>query len=356
MSQNWMRHFELQILSENGQGISLSDFKVTFNIEWTDTKWPRVADVRIYNLSKDTASRILGQEFAKIKIIAGYDGMAQPVEASQVGNVTPLSADQVGQTGGTNFGEIFSGDIRFTVKGRDNPTDTWVLIQAVDGHQAFMNASVTKTLSAGYTIADVHAVVMESFNPFGIKQGFTGEFPATVFPRGRTFYQSSRDVMDLVAAQCGASWQLVAGQLNLIPTNKYIHDAIVLNSDSGLIGMPQQTMGGGVNVRCLINPNIRISGLVQIDQESVYRASLSGDEVKALPERVRETNTDGNLSVNGVLQQPSSVATDGVYVVRSISYTGDTRGQPWYMDMMCFARGDTTKMNSTAINKYAPDE
>ena len=33
MSQNWMRHFELQLLDQKGSGISLSDFKVTFRIE-----------------------------------------------------------------------------------------------------------------------------------------------------------------------------------------------------------------------------------------------------------------------------------------------------------------------------------
>ena len=32
MSLNWMRHFELQLLDQNGQGVSLSDFKVTFQI------------------------------------------------------------------------------------------------------------------------------------------------------------------------------------------------------------------------------------------------------------------------------------------------------------------------------------
>ena len=40
MSLNWMRHFELQLLDQNGQGVSLSDFKVTFQIEWADTRWP----------------------------------------------------------------------------------------------------------------------------------------------------------------------------------------------------------------------------------------------------------------------------------------------------------------------------
>ncbi|MDU1573277.1 MAG: hypothetical protein E6868_08500 [Pantoea sp.] len=353
MSQNWMRHFELQILSESGEGISLSHFKVTFRIEWTDTRWPRVAMVKIYNLSKDTCSRILGKEFAKIKIIAGYDGMPDAVDSSQVGVATEVDPSKVGQTNGTNFGEIFSGEIRFTVTGRDNPTDTWVLIQAIDGHQAFMNASVTTTLAAGYTVADVHSAAMDSFSLYGVTKGITGDAPVTVFPRGRVLYQSTRDVMDNVAAQCGATWQLVDGQAQMVPNDKYVQEAIVLNSDTGLIGMPQQTMGAGVNVRCLINPNIRLNGLVQIDQASVYRTSLSADEVKALPGRAREENVNGNLSVNGTLQQPASIAADGLYIVKSIDYNGDTRGQPWYMDMMCFARGAADLLSTSAITRGA---
>ena len=37
--------------------------------------------------------------------------------------------------------------------------------------------------------------------------------------------------------------------------------------------------------------------------------------------------------------QLASIATDGVYIVRGINYKGDTRGQEWYMDMVCEARG-----------------
>ncbi|MDU6434810.1 MAG: hypothetical protein E6556_18975 [Pantoea sp.] len=309
--------------------------------------------VKIYNLSKDTCSRILGKEFAKIKIIAGYDGMPAAVDSSQVGVATEIDPSQVGQTNGTNFGEIFSGEIRFTVTGRDNPTDTWALIQAIDGHQAFMNASVTTTLAAGYTVADVHSAAMDSFSPYGVTKGITGDAPVTIFPRGRVLYQSTRDVMDNVAAQCGATWQLVDGQAQMVPTDKYVQEAVVLNSQTGLIGMPQQTMGAGVNVRCLINPNIRLNGLVQIDQASVYRASLSADEIKALPGRASEETVNGNLSVNGTLQQPASIAADGLYIVKSIDYNGDTRGQPWYMDMMCFARGSADLLSTSAITRGA---
>lgn len=49
--------------------------------------------------------------------------------------------------------------------------------------------------------------------------------------------------------------------VHIVPDDKYIQEAIVLNANTGLIGMPQQTMGAGVNVRCLINPNIKLGGL-----------------------------------------------------------------------------------------------
>jgi hypothetical protein len=54
---------------------------------------------------------------------------------------------------------------------------------------------------------------------------------------------------------------------------------VVLNANTGLIGMPQQTIGAGVNVKCLINSRIHLNGLIQLDQASVYRSALSADQI-----------------------------------------------------------------------------
>ncbi|MNY50397.1 hypothetical protein D3C86_1858980 [compost metagenome] len=115
--------------------------------------------------------------------------------------------------------------------------------------------------------------------------------------------------------------------------------------------MPQQTMGGGVNVRCLINPNIRINGLIQLDQASVYRASLGNNEIAQSPGRITEEDENGNRVLTGGMSQAASIATDGVYIVKAIDYTGDTRGQAWYMDLMCFARGARDLVSQSAIQK-----
>ncbi|MDS1891731.1 hypothetical protein QSI34_24890, partial [Escherichia coli] len=113
MSQNWMRHFELQLVDGNGQGIELSDFKVTFTIDWFNiSSASRVGTIKIYNLSADTVNRITGQEFSKVRLIAGYDGIAPEVSASDVGTVREVDAADVGQRDGRNYGLIFSGEIR----------------------------------------------------------------------------------------------------------------------------------------------------------------------------------------------------------------------------------------------------
>lgn len=353
MSKNWMRHFELQLVNNDGAGIALSDFKVVFNISWADTKFPRVANVKIYNLSKETADRIKGDEFSKINIIAGYEDEPTPepertVPASEVGVARPVSKKS---TTGTNYGLIFSGDIRFTINGRDNPTDTWVLVQAASEYNAFLFASTKTTLAAGYTTKDLLDLTMKGFNAYGITPGIIGDMPATVFPRGLPLYHSNRDIMDDIAKMCSGTWQMVDGQLNMIPEDKYLEEAIVLNSQTGLIGMPQQTMGGGVNVRCLINQNIKINGLVQIDQASVYRSQLDNSEISRSQGRISEQNTNGNLTVTGSTQNPASVAADGVYIVKAIDYTGDTRGQAWYMDLMCLARGAADLQSQSTLNR-----
>ncbi|WP_155027399.1 hypothetical protein [Enterobacter ludwigii] len=352
MSQNWMRHFELQLVDENGQGIELSDFKVTFTIDWFNiSSASRVGTFKIYNLSADTVNRITGQEFSKVRLIAGYDGIAPDVSASDVGTMREVDAADVGQSDGRNYGLIFSGEIRYSVTGKDSPIDSYVLIQAADTDLAFATSITSQTLAAGYTTADMFSLLMKDFEAKGATVGRTPAFPTTVFPRGRVLFGMTRHLMDNVAAQCEATWQFVDGQLHMLAKDEVMHDAIVLNSATGLIGMPQQTIGNGVNARALINPNIRVNGLIHLDQASVYRTALSNNDIAMAGGQITDQNTDGNISLSGTTAQPASIATDGVYIVRGIMYTGDTRGQAWYMDMMCEARGAADLRSATSLQR-----
>lgn len=361
MSQNWMRHFELKLVDKNGEGISLSEFKATFEIERNDNRWPAVARIKVYNLSPHTVGRIIsGKEFDKIILIAGYDGIAPEYKDSDVGVAKKIDDSQVGKANGMNFGVIFSGDIRFTLTGKDNPTDSWVLIQACDGEDAFQNAFISANLSKGYTQKDVYDLLMKNLEPYGISRGVAPEFPTTVYPRGATFFGLVRNYLSDLASLCEATWQFSYGKVDIIQQDVAKHSAIVLNSQTGLVGMPQQTIGAGVNIRCLINSNIQLHGLIQLDQASVYRTQLNDQDI--FSGKFGEKDINGNQVVTGrdangkfvdapAMQQPASVATDGIYIVRYISYTGDTRGQAWYMDMACEARGAADVYSSSFMQK-----
>lgn len=349
MSQNWMRHFELQLTDNNGEGITLSDFRVTFNLEWFNiSKQNRIGLIKIYNLAPDTVNKITGGEFSKVRIIAGYEGIPDVVQAEQVGVAHDVNEDEIGRHNGRNYGLIFSGDIRYSVTGKDNPVDRYVLIQAADSDQAFLTTITTTTIGKGWTAASLNDLLMKGFAANGATQGRLPEMPPTVFPRGRVVFGVTRDIMDNVAAQCNARWMFVDGKVEMVRDDEYVHEAIVLNSNTGLIGMPQQTIGNGVNVRCLINPNIRVNGLIQLDQESVYRTQLGADEIALAGGQITTENNNGNLTLSGTTAQPASIATDGVYIVRGIMYTGDTRGQAWYMDLMCEARGAADLLSKAA--------
>lgn len=356
MSQtvNWMRHFELQLLDKDGKGIVLSDFKVVFDIQKTAPQSFAgfVGNFRIYNLSKNTENRIMGDEFSKIRVIAGYDGLEKTYDESDVGVVREINPETIGQQNGANYGLIFNGDIRFTITGKDNVTDSWLLLQCIDSWEGHLAASTSVTVAAGWTWGDIFDQAMKDYAPHGITAGSIPEMPTTVFPRGRTMHAPTREVMTQIAKQCNADWWYDNNMVHMRPEGKYLSEAVVLNSNTGLIGRPQQTMGNGVNVRCLINPNIRMGGLIRLDQASVYRASLSSDEVANSPGRLSEQNTNGNYTVSGVVnQQPASINTDGDYIVACIDYHGDTRGNPWYMDMVCIAKGNADLMSGNTIAK-----
>lgn len=79
--------------------------------------------------------------------------------------------------------------------------------------------------------------------------------------------------------------------------------ATVPNSQTGLIGMPSQTLGSGIFARCLINPAIGIHSQVQINQ-----ADIQGFQ-PAMTNTGQEQLTFSSLP---------SIAADGLYTVYRI--------------------------------------
>jgi hypothetical protein len=81
-----------------------------------------------------------------------------------------------------------------------------------------------------------------------------------------------------------------------------------------LIGTPEQ-IPEGVQFRVLMDSEIQLGHLIKLDMTSIHQLSfLPGKNV------------------------PSILDRDGIYVVADLLYTGDTRGNPWYTDVIAVTR------------------
>lgn len=302
MTQQFIRRVSLIVGNAGGQGLDLSDLHIKFSIWSATTQSPKHTTIRVYNVSDSTAKQ-LQQEFQQVFLQAGY---------------------------GDNFGLIFGGAIKQIRKGRENATDTFVDIIAADGDEAYNWAVVNTTLAAGWSQTDYHGALVQSMESYGIRAGYTPSFSQSQLPRGKVCYGMARDYMRQLAGASGTQWAIQDGQLHMVPIGSYLpNEAVVLTSDTGMVGVPTQTVDG-IIVKCLLNPNINPGTRIQIDNASIQQAALSTDYT--------------------ALNYFPSLDADGFYKVYAMTQTGDTRGPAFHTEMICAAVNGTAPLTSIYTN------
>ena len=291
--QQYIRKSRLIVANSGGQGLDLSSLHVKFSIKKSDAETPNAAEILIHNLSDNTATQIKN-EFTTVVLQAGYEG---------------------------NIGTIFSGSIKQVRIGRDNGTDTTVTIYAADGDQAYIATTLNTTLAAGATQSEQMAVAMGPMAQYGVQQGFIADTGTERLPRGKVMYGMSRDYLRTSAQSTGTTWSIQDGKVQVVAkTGVLPGTAVVLSPASGLIGTPEQT-DNGIIIQCLLNPMIRVAGLVRLDHATVSEA-------------VAKASTNKPATAESPV---AAVAADGIYRVLVVEYQGDTRGQDWYSTLTCLA-------------------
>lgn len=306
MSNQFGRKASL-IVSTGTVGLNLSDFRFTFRTTNSDAQTPNTLYVRIYNLSSQTVAKIgtnASTEFNTITLQAGYEN--------------------------GNFGIIFSGTIKQTATGRERNVDSYIDVWAADG-DLFSNYAVSNfSLSAGQTPAQVIAAITGAASSNGTPPikfasdansliAGSAAGTATALARGKVLFGMSRDYARDWAGKYGFRWSIQNGEFVLVPITGYRPgEAVVLSSTTGLIGIPEGTQGG-VTARALLNPLIRIGCLVQIEKSDINQITTQQQGLKY------------QFAI------ASEVTAAGFYRVMTAEFSGDTRGNEWYVDMTCLA-------------------
>jgi hypothetical protein len=293
MTQQYIRKAGL-LIGEGSQALDLSEMQFTFSVQASTLETPKTAQLRVYNLSQDTARKVT-KEGSQLLLSAGYEG---------------------------NFNTIFNGQLTQARIGRENGTDTYLDITAADGDYVYNGGFVNASVLAG---SDVIGRIGQIANAAGIKLG-TIQAPTNgaKLHRGVVFFGLARDHLRTQCATIGANWCINNGELDVIVEGGYKPgDIPVITAATGMLGVPEQT-DLGIYFKCLLNPNIQQNMLVQLDNKSIQQLGFS------------PIRPDVNSLLQNGITPP--LAADGIYKVLYVNHYGDTRGNDWVSEVVAYSK------------------
>ncbi len=321
MSKLYKRFCKLVIAEEskNRMAVDFSQFRVVFSVTNTLSGAPPTADIRIYNVSDDTVSRIK-QEGQKVILQAGYE---------------------------ENNATIFQGDLVQRYKGmvivtpgaaEDSRLNSVLQIIARTNDKAHTYGMINTCLPAGANAGRLAKSILDEYAKYGLKPGALPDLPPAKLTRGKVFYRPLKKALDDFCRTYGLQSCYYGDELGVVPVDKTFNEKpIVLNGKTGLIGTPVMSIAG-LKVKTLMRPEIRLNSTLQIANSDI----LFDDTNKPQASSGTAEKKDTGKQDSG--QQPASknaVDVNGLYKIVSITHKGDTRGNDWFMEMVCTAANPT---------------
>lgn len=318
----------------NGTRLDLSQFRVKFKTYNYDGEAPDHASIKVYNLSRSEINSIISNaNYSSVVLAAGY------------------------QSG--NYGTIFSGDIRQFKVGKEDAVTTYLEILASDADLFYNRGLFSGSFSAGTNPIDQLNAMVNDYNNNEINLAvapgeptpaklsvdssavFTQGLYNTTNIRGKVWVGMARSSLRNLAANLNISWHIQDGKIVLTDYQGYKEGtAVRLTPKTGLVGVPEQT-DSGINCRCLLNPKVRIGGLVQLDDEFINQTKYSINNTPpafgspANPDPGQGTGVPYNK--NQGIQNLVPISGKGWYRSYVVEHSGDTRGNEFYTDMVLLA-------------------
>lgn len=294
---------KIEVLAAGSKdALDLSEHHVRYRVLQSDEESPNTADIRLYNLKEETVNTLIeGGEYSRVILQAGYE---------------------------SSYGIIFDGTIKQFRTGKENSTDRYLDILAAVGDEEYNFAVVSTTVAAGSTS---HGRITEISKHVGVGTDIIHPTKATggVLPRGKVLWGMARDLYRKEARLIRYSWSLKDGKVVMIPLKGYRdNEVVVLTSQTGLIGSPDQT-DQGIVIKCLTNPLLDIGCLVQIDNKSINKTTQQ--EKSKLPAGQDPYNSRAGLYF------PADLSADGYYKLYVVEHFGDSRGNEFYSNLTALA-------------------
>ncbi|WP_341232365.1 hypothetical protein [uncultured Methylophaga sp.] len=252
--------------------------RTVFDIVVSPQNAQSFADIRIYNLSKET----IIEQGASVTFSAGYLD---------------------------NFDVIFIGTVTNVLRERDGP-DIATRILCRNGAPKTDRGSANSSYGPGTSVVDVIRDLARSWPRFLEieEEQFDG---VPFFTSGFVVDGDIPQILDDLAYQFDFTWVQDRGTIVVTRNGKERTTPVFeVNQYTGMMGIPEVNRGPaglGVNVAVRINPYIRANSRINVRSEF-------------------STFSTGNIFISELLGDASA---SGQYNVLTMSYSGDSHGDSW---------------------------
>jgi hypothetical protein len=239
-------------------------------------------------------------------------------EAVALAENTTVTVDAGYEDG--NFGQIFTGQLVRVSTGKENPTDTFIKIQAYDTQAAHNFGVVNKRLPANSTGMDYLNALVQSLAPFNVGLQFapTAALQQLKYPRGLSLFGPTRDYLRQLSRSVNCTYCFQRGQIQMLPLNGTVGGTFQVNSQTGMVSIPIQTLQG-VMVRTLLNPEMNANNTIRLNPADI--------QTGAVP--VIGPSQDLLFNTGRTALDPN-----GLYRIIHLEFSGDTRAPaPWFNDI-----------------------
>lgn len=236
----------LQIQPPSGAGVEIDGLRVRFRVRRIPGKQDS-ATLDVWGLDLDTYQQI-GDYRTITRLVAGYE---------------------VGPLGDVCQGQTVRDSVRREVADGEVVT-SWQLQESAT---YFQDVRLAAAWSGEVTSDELLDYVARQI---GATRAFQAAPRTVTYARGYVLPPDWRAALTSLALDVGARWSIANGRLLLVPLDGSAvrTRALALGPDSGLLGWPQQSDGGNIIVRSLLQP-----GLLPGDAVRVEGDTLAGDYV-----------------------------------------------------------------------------
>lgn len=249
-------------------------------------------DLTIFNLNPVTRGEIVAGQYFDIRIEAGYfDG---------------------------NFGTIYEGFVIRSISGDQDATTTITRLICTDSSEfrnfGFINATFEESANF-YQIAEY--IAENGDVPISIElDERLRNFKAT---GGRTLFGSQYNELQQLADDAGYGFKVendVARIFNFDNFSDTEQTAVVLNAESGMLGIPTLTENG-IEVRALLNPTYKTLGLIRLNN-----SDIRNEQDQPIPNR----------------DLGAFFSTDGLYKIIKLTFEFDNETGPFQTYITALSR------------------